>query len=74
MSPVTLPELILLAAILAATGTFLLALGALGLLQVAVARLVFSLSPHTAHDQRLRTALDRYRPAPGAQPHKRRPR
>ena len=74
MSPVALPDLMLIAAILAGTGGFLLALGALGLLQVALARLVLSLSPRMAHDLRLQAALGRYRPALGAQPQKRRPR
>lgn len=74
MSPVPLPDLILLAAVLAGAGAFLLALGTLGLLRVALAWLVLSLSPRAAHDQRLQTALDRYRPARGARPHKRRPR
>lgn len=74
MSPMPLPDLILLAAVLAGAGAFLLTLGALRLFQVALARLVLSLLPRAAHDQRLQAALDRYRPAPGAQPHKRRPR
>ena len=74
MSPLVLPGLILIAAILAGAGAFLLALGALGLLQVAFAGLALRLSPRAAHDQRLQTALDRYRPARGAQPHKRRRR
>ena len=72
MSPVPLPDLILLAAILAVTGTFLLILGALELFRVALAWLVLRLSPRLAHDLRLQAALDRYRPTLGAHPHKRR--
>lgn len=74
MAPMPLPDLILLAVILAGAGAFLLTLGALGLLHVAVVRLVLRVSPGAAHAQRLQAALDRYRPGPGAQPHKRRPR
>ena len=74
MTPVPLPDLILLAAILTGAGAFLLALSVLGLLQVTLAWLALSLSPRAAHDQRLRAALDKYSPAPGPQPHKRRPR
>lgn len=66
MSPVPLPDLILLAAILAVTGTFLLALGALGLLEVVCVCLMGTLSPRAAHAQRLRSTLDRTRPEPRA--------
>lgn len=74
MSPVPLPDLILFAAVLAGTGAFLLTLGALGLLHVAVVRLVLILSANAADDQRLQTALGRYRPARAAQLPKRRHR
>ena len=74
MSRAPLPDLILLAAILTGVGAFLLAFGALGVLRATLVWFVLSLSPRAGHDQRLQAALDRYRPARVARPHKRRPR
>jgi hypothetical protein len=59
-----LPDLILLAAVLAGSGAGLLALGALGLLRAAILRLVARHSPHAAQVQRLQDSLEKYRVAP----------